>query len=279
MKRSLFTLPTTLLLAVVLTACQETTPETTGGTGPNPCAPPPVRTAGQLTVAAELLNYPPFLIGKGTDPPPTGFEADLVNEIARRLKLKVVWKNTSFDSLFAPGAKKWDFGVSQITASAEREKVVDFSVSYLKADQSLVVREGTPIENVKTIAELKQYKLGAEAPTTGLDFIKQKIKPDEPPSEFDTTADAAQALKSGTIDGQVIDFPIASGIVSESKTVPLKIVGFFETNENYGLAFETGSKLKQCVDQAINAMRADGFLDQKTKQWVPPGTAGLPEIT
>jgi polar amino acid transport system substrate-binding protein len=279
MKRSLFSLSMTVLLAVVLTACQETTPQTTGGTGPNRCAPPPVRTAGKLTVGAELLNYPPFLIGKGTDPPPTGFEADLVNEIARRLKLQVVWKNTSFDALFAPGAKKWDLGVSQITITKEREQAADFSVGYLKADQSLLVRVGTPIENVKTIAELKQYKLGGESGTTGTIFAKKQIDPNEPVSEFDTTADAAQALKSGTIDGHVIDYPIASGILGESKSVPLKIVGFFKTNEDYGLAFETGSKLKPCVDQVINAMKADGFLAQKTKQWVPPGTEGLPEIT
>ncbi|HEX2069189.1 MAG TPA: ABC transporter substrate-binding protein [Actinomycetota bacterium] len=279
MKRSLFSLSMTVLLAVVLTACQEVDQTPPRATGQNPCNPAPVKTPGQLTVGAELLNYPPFLIGKGTDPPPTGFEADLVNEIARRLRLQVVWQNTSFDSLFAPGAKEWDFGVSQMTITPEREQAVDFSVPYLKADQSLVVQTGTPIENVTTIADLKQYKLGGESGTTGTEFAKKTIDPDEPVSEFDTTADAAQALKSGTIDGQIIDFPIASGIVSESKTVPLKIVGFFKTNENYGLAFEKGSQLKQCVDQAINAMRADGFLPEAEKKWIPPGTQGLPEIT
>ncbi len=279
MKRSLFSLSMTVLLAVVLTACQEVEQPQPRGGAQNPCNPPPVKTSGQLTVAAELLNYPPFLIGKGTDPPPTGFEADLVNEIARRLRLQVTWTNTSFDSLFAPGPKEWDFGVSQMTITPEREQAVDFSAPYLKADQSLVVRVGTPIENAKTIADLKQYKLGGESGTTGTEFAKKTLDPNEPVSEFDTTADAAQALKSGTIDGQIIDFPIASGIVSESKSVPLKIVGFFKTNENYGLAFEKGSPLKRCVDQAINAMKADGFLPQAEKKWIPPGTQGLPEIT
>jgi polar amino acid transport system substrate-binding protein len=279
MSKRIFGISTAVALAIALTACQETTPQTTGGTGPNPCDPPPVRTAGKLTVGAELLNYPPFLIGKGADPPPTGFEAELANEIARRLRLQVVWKNTSFDSLYAPGPKKWDFGISQMTITPERAQAVDFSVPYLKADQSLVVREGTPIENVRTIAELKKFKLGGEAGTTGTTFAKKKIDPDEPVSEFDTTADAAQAVKSGTIDGQIIDYPIASGIVDQSKSVKLKIVGFFKTNEDYGMPFEKGSQLRKCVDQVITAMKADGFLDQKTKQWVPPGTAGLPEIT
>jgi polar amino acid transport system substrate-binding protein len=277
MKRSLSTISMTVLVALVLAACQETTPQTTGGTGPNPCSPPPVQTGGQLTVAAELLNYPPFLIGKSTNPPPTGFEVDLVNEIARRLKLRVVWRNTSFDALFAPGAKKWDFGVSQITITAEREQAVDFSVGYLVADQSLLIREGTPIENAKTIADLKPYKLGGEAGTTGVAFAKKTIKPDQSLSEFDTTADAAQALKSGTIDGQVIDLPIAWGIMRESKTVPLKIAGQFQTNEDYGAAFETGSALKKCVDQVIQAMTADGFLKRIQDKWLP-GTTGIPEI-
>ncbi|HEX8099676.1 MAG TPA: ABC transporter substrate-binding protein [Actinomycetota bacterium] len=279
MKRSLSSVALTLVVGVVLTACQESTPQTTGGTGKNPCNPPPLKSAGQLTVGAELLNYPPFLIGKGTNPPPTGFEAELVNEMARRMHLRVKWVNTSFDSLYAPGPKKWDFGISQMTITPERAQAVDFSVPYLKADQSLVVRAGTPIENVKTIAELKKFKLGGEADTTGTIFAKKKIAPDQPVSEFDTTADAAQALKSGTIDGQIIDFPIASGIVEQSKSVQLKIVGFFKTNEDYGMPFEKGSPLRKCVDQVINSMKTDGFLDRKTKQWVPPGTQGLLEIT
>jgi polar amino acid transport system substrate-binding protein len=277
--RKFLGLSITVMLAVVLVGCAQEQPQTTGGTGPNPCSPPPLKTAGQLTVGAELLNYPPFLIGKGVKPPPTGFEADIVNEIARRMNLKVVWKNTSFDSLYAPGPKKWDFGISQMTITPERAKAVDFGVPYLKADQSLVVRAGTPIENVRTIAELKKYKLGGEAGTTGTTFAQKKIDPDQQVSEFDTTADAAQAVKSGTIDGQVIDYPIASGIVGQSKSVKLKIVGFFKTNENYGMPFEKGSQLRQCVDRVVNAMKTDGFLARATKQWVPPGTEGLPEIT
>jgi polar amino acid transport system substrate-binding protein len=278
MKRSLSSLPLSVLLAVVLTACQETTPQTTGGQGRNPCNPPPLKTAGQLTVGAELLNYPPFLIGKSTNPPPTGFEADLVNEIARRLQLRVVWRNTAFDSLFAPGAKKWDFGVSQITITPEREQAVDFSIGYLVADQSLLAREGTPIANARTIADVKPYKLGGEAGTTGVAFAKRTIKPDQPISEFDTTADAGQAVKSGTIDGQIIDLPIAWGIMRESKTVPLKIVGQFQTNEHYGAAFERGSPLKKCVDQVIQAITADGFLKRIQDKWLP-GTTGIPEIS
>ncbi len=276
MKRSLSTLSMTVLLALVLAACQEVEQQQPR-VGRNPCNPAPVKTPGQLTVGAELLNYPPFLIGKGTDPPPTGFEADFVNEIGRRLRTQVVWRNTAFDSLFAPGPKRWDFGVSQMTITPEREQAVDFSVPYLQADQALVVQAGTPIANVRSIAELKQYNLGGEAGTTGTDYIKQNIQPNEDPSEFDTTADAAQALKSGTIDGQVIDLPIASGIVAESKTVKLEIVGFFRTNENYGAAFEKGSPLKRCVDQAINAMKADGFLTRIQEKWIP-GTTGLSEI-
>ena len=278
MKRSLSTVSMTVLLAVVLAACQETTPQTTGGQGPNPCNPAPLKTAGQLTVAAELLNYPPFLIGKSTNPPPTGFEADLVNEIGRRLKARVVWKNTSFDSLFAPGAKKWDFGVSQITITKEREQAVDFSAGYLVADQSLLIQTGTPIEAATSIAALKNFRLGGEAGTTGVAFVKKTIKPDKPISEFDTTSDAAQALKSGTIDGQVIDLPIAWGIMRESKTVKLKIAGQFQTNESYGAAFETGSPLKKCVDQVIQAMTADGFLKRIQDKWLP-GTTGIPEIS
>lgn len=239
-----------------------TTPAASGGST-NPCAnvDSQLKTPGQLTVAAEYPYYQPFLLGQQANP--TGFEADVINEIAKRAGIdKVVWTNIPFDALYAPGAKQWDLGVSEITITPERAQAVDFSEPYLNADQALLVKDGTPIASATSIADLQQYKLGAEAGTTGLDYMNKTIYKGtgKQASQFDTTDVAAQALKNGTIDGQVIDLPIAAGIVAGSTDVPLKIVAQFKTNEQYGLSFEKGNPLKACVDSAIRSMTQDGTL-------------------
>ena len=230
--------------------------------------------AGVLTVGAEF-PAPGFLNPPRTNP--TGFEADVANEIAKRLGLQTVtWAETPFTSLFSPAPKKFDFDINEITITPERQKVVDFSVPYFDANQALLVHKGTPIEGAKTLADLKQYQLGGQATTTGVDYIKKTIKPTKKPREYSTTGAAAQALVVKQIDAFVIDVPIAAALVKQYPK-DLTIVGQFITNEQYGILFQKGSKLKPAVDKALNDMKADGTLKKLQNKWFP-GTADLVEI-
>ena len=270
MTRSVRGVTIALAVGLVLTACSNKTPtatSTTGGTSVNPCATPSVLTAGTFTVGAEFPYYAPFLVGAQASP--TGYEGDMITEIAKRLGLGTVkWVNIAFDQLYAPGTKKFDVGVSEITITSERAQAVDFSEPYFDANQGLLVRADSKYAGATTTQELLDAKFGAEAGTTGLDYINAHIKPTKPVSQFDTTDVTAQALKTGTIDIQVIDVPIAAGI-RDNSNVPLKLIGQFVTNEQYGLAMQKGSPLKSCVDQAIKSMKDDGTLQGLQTKYFP----------
>src|SRR3989449_1390351 len=98
--------------------------------------------------------------------------------------------------------------MAEISYTAERATVVDFSDAYYTIQQGLLVKKGTPIESAHTIAALKPYRFGAQTGTTGLDFIKNTIKPSKI-SQYNDTITAGQALSNGQIDAVVIDVPIA----------------------------------------------------------------------
>lgn len=263
-----------VLLSLVLAACGEDTTAPPAATGGGACDPAPLKTSGTLNVAAEHPYYEPFLIGQQASP--TGFEAEVVNEIARRLNISTVkWNNIPFDQLYAPGTKTWDLGVSEITITPERDQAIDFSEPYFTANQGILVKSDSKYANATSIADIKDAKFGAEAGTTGLVYVQQNVMPTQDISQFDTTDAAAQALKVGTIDIQVIDVPIAIGIRDQSTDVQLQVIGQFVTNENYGLAFEQGSTLKPCVDTAIKAMDTEGFLKTAQDKWFP-GSTDLP---
>ena len=266
-----------MALGLIFAACGEESPPATGGNSPtasaNPCQPAPVKSSGVLTVAAEYPYYAPFLIGK--QDAPTGFEADLINGIAQKLTGgQVKWVNIAFDQLYAPGPKQWDVGVSEITITSERDQAVDFSEPYFTANQGLLVRTDSKYANATKTEDILDARFGVEAGTTGLDYLNEKVKPEKKISQFDTTDVTAQALKTGTIDIQVIDVPIAIGIRDGSQ-VPLKVIGQFITNENYGLAMEDGSALKPCVDQAINDLKSGGQLEASQEKFFP-GSTDLP---
>jgi polar amino acid transport system substrate-binding protein len=274
MKSRLRVLAVPLALGLVLTACgkSSTTSQATpsGSASANPCASPPVKQSGTLTVAAEFPYYAPFLIGAQADP--TGFEAEVIHGIAERLNLaRVSWVNIAFDQLYAPGPKQWDLGVSEITITDERDQAVDFSAPYFDANQGILVKADSTFAGATTTQELLDAKFGAEQGTTGLAYLQEHVKPSKSVSQFDTTDITAQALKTGTIDIQIIDVPIAVGIIQGSQ-VPLKLIGEFITNEKYGLAMEEGSKLKPCVDQAINDLKSSGKLEKAQVKFFPGST-------
>src|SRR5207245_3275167 len=98
-----------VILAVGMAACAS--PTTTaqpssplaGSPSTNPCTTsPPVTTSGTLTVGTSFPYYQPFKSGPKDNP--TGFEADVAHEIAKRLNLATVaWSVATFESLYAPG--------------------------------------------------------------------------------------------------------------------------------------------------------------------------------
>jgi polar amino acid transport system substrate-binding protein len=262
-------------VGLVLAACGKSktpTPQASG-TSAGACGSPAVLTAGTFTVGAEFPYYAPFLVGEQANP--TGYEGDMINEIAKRLNLGTVkWVNIAFDQLYAPGTKKFDVGVSEITITQERAQAIDFSEPYFDANQGILVRADSQYASATKTEDLLSAKFGAEAGTTGLDYLNLHVKPQQEVSQFDTTDVAAQALKSGTIDAQVIDVPIAAGI-RDGSDVPLKLIGQFVTNEQYGLAMQKDSPLKSCVDQTIKDMKADGTLKTLQDKYFP-GTTEVP---
>ncbi|HWC42980.1 MAG TPA: hypothetical protein VHK02_13420, partial [Actinomycetota bacterium] len=81
-----------LALTLVLVACGGGGDQRPAGAGAAPAAGGfRTRTPGVLTVGTELPN-PPFVLGDDLDHLEGGFEVDMVNEIARRLRIpKVEW--------------------------------------------------------------------------------------------------------------------------------------------------------------------------------------------
>jgi polar amino acid transport system substrate-binding protein len=229
---------------------------------------------GVLTVGAEP-PAPPFIIPPFPDNP-SGFEVDIAEEIGRRLELETKWIEFVWTNLFSPAPKPFDFDINETTITEERDKVVDFSIPYFEANQSLLVHKGTDAESAATLDDVKGLLLGAQEATTGLGYIRDTIKPSQNERVFATTAAANQALLNQTIDAFIIDLPIAAGLVAENPD-DLVVVGQFITNENWGIVFEEGSELKQHVDRVLQEMIDDGTLKEFQDKWLP-GTTDVPVI-
>jgi polar amino acid transport system substrate-binding protein len=244
---------------------------------------------GRLTVGTDNPAYPPWFGGSEKAPwkvsDPTsgqGFESAVAYAVAKELgfaKPDVEWIVVPFNTSFAPGKKKFDFDINEISYTPARAKVVAFSDSYYDVNQAVVGLKSKPIAKATSTADLKPYKLGAQLGTTSYDYIVEKIKPSQKPSVFDTNDAAVQALKNKQIDGLVVDLPTAF-YVTAAQVPGSEIVGQFPTEatpEHFGMVFAKGNSLVKCVDDALATLKSDGTLAALRQKWLGKA-AGAPVL-
>jgi polar amino acid transport system substrate-binding protein len=256
---------------------------------PDACAPEnlALKTAGALTVGADNPAYPPYFARRegGNTPPweesdftgdPTtgeGFESAVAYAVADKLgiaKDKVSWTVVPFTNSFAPGPKDFDFYLTQVSYKPERAEAADLSDGYYTVLQSVVALKDSPLAKATKVADLAGYTFGAQVGTTSYDTIINTIKPTKDPQVFDTNDLAVEALKSGQIDGLVVDLPTAD-FVTNVQVENAAAVGKFDTgtDEYFSLVLEQDSALTPCVNAAIKALNDDGTLAGLVAKWLP----------
>src|SRR5947209_15211433 len=108
--------------------------------------PPPLRTGVDATFAPHAF---PNLSGGYQ-----GFNIDLANEIAKRLKRKIVIDYGQYSGLLpAMQAGTYDFVAAPTTVTKERAENMLFTEGYLNTDFQFVVKKDAP--DIKALEELK----------------------------------------------------------------------------------------------------------------------------
>ncbi|QWC86287.1 transporter substrate-binding domain-containing protein [Nocardioidaceae bacterium] len=229
-------------------------------------------TPGTLTVGTDSPAYEPWF----ADNDPTngeGFESAVAYAVAEELgyaRGEVEWVTVPFNNSYAPGPKRFDFDINQISITPARAEVVDFSEPYYVASQGLIALEDSPVADATSIEDLQEFTLGAQTGTTSLTAIREQVQPSTDPLVFEDTNSAKQALLNGQVDAVVADLPTAFYITAVE--IPrATIVGQFEDEANadaFGMLFEKGSTLVPCVDEALATLEQDGTLDDIEQQWL-----------
>src|SRR4249919_2786858 len=171
----------------------DTSPSTGSQTAAD-CAQGKTMKDGVLTVGTDSPAYDPWF--RHNDPTNgQGYESAVAYAVAKELgfaESAVEWTKVPFNSSYAPGPKKFDFDVNQISITPAREKVVSFSDGYYSAAQGLIALKGSPVADATSLADLKGYKLGAQTGTTSLQAIRDDIQPTTESLVFEDTNAAKQ---------------------------------------------------------------------------------------
>jgi len=275
-----------LFAALLLVACgseeEEPAQRPAARADANACAPDRLDLVadGKLTVGTDKPAYPPYFV----DDDPTngqGFESAVAYALAERLGFRrdqVEWTTVPFNSSYAPGPKRFDFDINQVSITPQRARRIDFSEPYYRAPQAVIAAEGSPVADARGLAELKGARIGVQLGTTSLDAVNDRIGPEQQPQVFSDSNDVVRAIENERVEAVVVDLPTAFFLTS-AELEGAKIVGQFEApaGDEWGLVLQRDSSLTPCVNRALEELRSSGELERLTERWMG-GQAGAPRL-
>jgi len=268
----------TTLIGTTVAACGSSSSSGSGGTSPSAsaasCSNASIQkdlySKGVLTVATDNPVFTPWFV-KNKPSNGLGYESAVAYAIAHQLGFpnsKVVWVTEPFSSSYAPGPKKFDFDINEVSYTPQRAQAVTFSNSYYEVQQAIVALKSSPIVTHHTPADLKKYLYGDQVGTTGLTYITNNIQPTQQPRVYDTLSEVSAALEAHRIDALVTDTPTAQFMASAQLKHAALVAQFPSVGEHYGLLFHLGNPLVNCVNKAIATLKANGTLRQLQQKYL-----------
>ena len=224
--------------------------------------------AGQLTTCTHL-PYPPFQ--SEIDGKVQGFDVSMIDLVAKDLGVKQQILDTPFEN-FKTGAflnsGQCDLAAAGMTITAERKKNVDFSDPYFEATQAVLVDKSSGVNSLADV-KAKGKKLGAQAQTTGEDYVKSK---GYDPISFESSDAVLNGLRTGQVQAVVIDYPVVQGWLKDKANADkFKVVDNLKTGEQYGFTVKKGNTaLRDAINKAIKNAKADGTYKKLYEQWIGP---------
>ncbi|PZG77471.1 ABC transporter substrate-binding protein/permease [Staphylococcus aureus] len=191
-----------------------------------------------------------------------GVDIDLAKKIAKdnNLKLKIV--NMSFDSLLgALKTGKIDIIISGMTSTPERKKQVDFSDSYMMTKNIMLVKKDK-VNEYKDIKDFNNKKVGAQKGTEQEKIAQTEIE-NASITSLSRLPDVILALKSGKVEGAVVEKPVAEAYLKQNPKLGISNVKFNEEEKDTVIAVPKDSpKLLSQVNKTIKEVKDKGLIDK-----------------
>lgn len=266
--RRILALLLALMMVFALAACGGNTEETTTGdkTASDSKAEFETVEKGKLIMATNA-EFPPYEYYEGEKI--VGIDAEVAALIAEKLGLELEIEDVAFDSII-PGVQqgKYDMGMAGMTIDEDRIQKVNFSTSYAKGVQVVIVKSGS---DIKTLDDIEGKEIGVQQGTTG-DMYATGDYGEEAITRYENGAVAVEALKKGKVDCVIIDNEPAKAYVAANEG--LEILDTEYTNEDYAICFaKDNTELQKAVNDALEELIADGSLQKIVDKYIKADNA------
>ena len=278
MKKKVLALTMAALMAASLTACGGGAKETTAAdttaadTADTTAAEKTEETsaeaagteaAGGVLVMATNAEFLPYEYHDGGEI--VGIDAEIAKAIADELGMELEIEDIAFDSIIPEiTSGKADMGLAGMTVTEDRKQSVDFTDTYAKASQKIIVKEDSAIASPD---DLTGVIVGVQQGTTGDIYVSDLEADGTTVERYNKGFEAVQALSQGKIDAVVIDGEPAKTFVAQ--TEGLKILEESFTDEEYAIAVKKGNtELLEKINGALKTLKDNGTLDEIVAKYI-----------
>ena len=194
-----------------------------------------------------------------------GIDAEIAEAVAQKMGYELEIKDMEFDSLItAVSTHSIDFALAGMTVTDERKESVNFSDTYAKGVQVIIVKDGS---DIKDADGLEGKTIGVQTGTTGDiyctdDFGQDNVK------QFNNGALAIAALNNGQVDCVVIDNEPAKNFVAANEGLTILETAYAEEDYAAAIAKDNEQLLKD-FNEALAALKADGTIDRIIEKYIP----------
>lgn len=212
-------------------------------------------------VMATNAEFPPYEYYEGEEV--IGIDVDIAKAVAEELGMELKIEDMAFDSVIpAVSSGKADIALAGLTVTDERKENLNFTDTYAKATQVIIVKEDSAIAGPD---DLEGKKIGVQLGTTG-DLYASDIK-DAEVEQYNKGFEAVQATMQGKIDAVIIDSEPAKEFVAEAEG--LKILDEAFTEEEYAIGIaKDNDELLEKVNKALKSLKESGKLDEIVAEYI-----------
>lgn len=230
--------------------------------------------ADNTLVMATNAEFPPYEYHEndadGNDQI-VGIDAEIAQAIADKLGMELTIEDMEFDSIIASvQSGKADFGMAGMTVTDERKESVNFTTSYAKGVQVVIVPKDSPIASVDDLsAEGANYTVGVQTSTTGDLYATWDLEDEGLATieRYSKGADAVNALLNEKIDCVIIDNEPAKAFVAANDG--LKILDTSYADEDYAICIaKDNTELLDKVNTALEELIADGTVQSIIDKYI-----------
>jgi polar amino acid transport system substrate-binding protein len=226
------------------------------------------------TIRVAVPNdYPPYGF-VGSDMMPKGIDIDMANIIAKKLGVKLeLVPVTAPNRVAYLQSGKADLTISSLGKTAEREKVIDYSIAYTPFYDAIYGRKDV---KASTFAELNGKTISVTRGSMQ-DEELQRLAPGAIVQRYEDNNATLSAFLSGQTQMFATGTSVAGAVMQKNPNISMDLKVILANAPCYVAVPKGDTQLLNQVNKIIREAKKDGVLDQMAQKWLGTPAGDLPE--